>query len=346
MGGVGMKLLKKGDTVALVNIGKMPPKRFHNQIILVEKYLVEMGYQVLNLLDFDDIISPIIKSTQINSCFFDERIRAIFPISTGDLEIEVLENVDYDAIQNHPKIICGYSGLSTLILMITLKTQMPTFYGPHLNFLSEYSSQRENLFSVYSFWNLFQGQGLGKGRLKGFEKKTIFTYPKEKEQLSFKNIYSATSDLKHTYINSYCYHQIVTGVVYITTLEAFSKLLRTHQISIEENFILVLDVFDQTFEQIIDDIKIICNSLDMKICKCIYFSTICYRESATDVNMFKNSVDHLLNYLSNSVLPATVDLLYGFPIGHSRYKLTLPNGVQGCICADTGDIYFENFWEK
>lgn len=341
-----MKLLKKGDTAALLNIGKMPPKRFHSQIALVEKYLVEMGYQVLNLLNFDDMISPAIKSAQINDCFLDERIKAIFPISTGDLEIEILQNIDYDAMKNHPKIICGYSGLSAMLLMITLKTHIPTFYGPHLNFLSEYSSQRENVFSVYSFWNLFQGQSFGKGRLKGIEKKTFFTHPKDNELLTFKNIYAITSDLKHNYMSSYCYHRIVTGVVYITTLEAFSKLLQTVQMSIVEDFILVLDVFDQTFEQIIDDVKTICNLLDMKFCKCIYFSTICYRENTTDVKVFKKSVDDLLNYLSKNILPPSVDLLYGFPLGHSRYKLTLPNGVQGCISTDTGTIYFENFWGK
>ena len=339
-----MELLKKGDMVALINIGRIPPKRFHNQIALIEKYLVELDYKVLNLLDFNDIDTPLKKSKQINSCFADKRIKAIFPISTGDLESEVVKNIDYNVVRNNPKIICGYSGLSALILMITLETQIPTFYGPHLNFLSAYSSQRENMFSVYSFWNLFQGQGIGKGRMNGIEKKSFFTYPREMESLTFKNIYSLTNDFKHKYINSYCHHKIVSGLIYITTLEAFTKLLQSFQLPIREDFILILDVFDQTFEQIINDITVICKFLDMRLCKCIYFSTICYREDVTDINMFKNSVDYLLNYLSSNILPSMVDLLYGFPVGHCRYKLTLPIGVKGSIYVDTGEIVIKNFW--
>ena len=84
----------------------------------------------------------------------------------------------------------------------------------------------------------------------------------------------------------------------------------------------------------------------MNFCKCIYFSTISHREVVTDINAFANSVDDLLEYLSRNVLPAGVDLLYGFPVGHSRYKLTLPNGVRGCVHTDTGEILFENFWES
>lgn len=339
-----MEFLKKGDMVALINIGRLPPKRFHNQISLVEKYLIELGYTVLNLLDFDNITTPAMKSKQISSCFSDERIKAIFPISAGDLEIEVVRNIDYDVIRSNPKIICGYSGLSTLILMITLKTKMPTFYGPHLNFLSEYSSQRENMFSVYSFWNLFHGENCGKGKLKGFEKKTFFTCPKESELLIFKNIYSLKSAFKHEYINSYCHHETITGVIYITTLAAFLKLLQLFQVSFTESYVLVLDVFEQTFEQIINDVKMICNLLDMKLCKCIYFSTICYRNEVHNIDVFKKSVNDLLSYLSSSVLPSSVDLLYGFPVGHSRYKLTLPNGAKGCVHVDTGEICFKNFW--
>ena len=49
----------------------------------------------------------------------DENIQMIFPTWGGELLIEILDFVDFDALQ--PKWIVGYSDISTLLLAVTLK---------------------------------------------------------------------------------------------------------------------------------------------------------------------------------------------------------------------------------
>ena len=44
----------------------------------------------------------------------------------------LLPYIDYDAFQNNPKIMIGYSDATALLLGIYAKTGIPTFYGPAL----------------------------------------------------------------------------------------------------------------------------------------------------------------------------------------------------------------------
>ncbi|HAW88208.1 MAG TPA: LD-carboxypeptidase, partial [Enterococcus sp.] len=48
----------------------------------------------------------------------------------GELLIEILDSVDFDALQ--PKWIVGYSDISTLLLAVTLKTGIATAHGTNL----------------------------------------------------------------------------------------------------------------------------------------------------------------------------------------------------------------------
>lgn len=60
----------------------------------------------------------------------DENIQMIFPTWGGELLIEILDFVDFDALQ--PKWIVGYSDISTLLLAVTLKTGIATAHGTNL----------------------------------------------------------------------------------------------------------------------------------------------------------------------------------------------------------------------
>lgn len=60
----------------------------------------------------------------------DENIQMILPPWGGELLIEILDSVDFDALQ--PKWIVGYSDISTLLLAVTLKTGIATAHGTNL----------------------------------------------------------------------------------------------------------------------------------------------------------------------------------------------------------------------
>ncbi|KEZ53628.1 S66 family peptidase [Metabacillus indicus] len=70
------------------------------------------------------------RSEEFNQMMQDDRIDFILPPWGGELAMEMLEGVDYDAIKE--KWILGYSDVSVLTLAITLKTGMATAHGTNL----------------------------------------------------------------------------------------------------------------------------------------------------------------------------------------------------------------------
>ena len=71
------------------------------------------------------------KAEDINEMFCDKEINAIFCAQGGYNCNSVFDYLDFEAIKNNPKIICGYSDPTSLINVIYAKTGLVTFHGPN-----------------------------------------------------------------------------------------------------------------------------------------------------------------------------------------------------------------------
>jgi len=60
----------------------------------------------------------------------DEEVKGIFFLRGGWGCARILPLLDFDAIQNNPKAIMGFSDITTLLNAITVKTGLITFHGP------------------------------------------------------------------------------------------------------------------------------------------------------------------------------------------------------------------------
>ncbi len=60
----------------------------------------------------------------------DSEVKAIFALRGGYGSMRLLNLIDYDLIKNHPKILIGYSDITSLLLAIHQKTGLVTFHGP------------------------------------------------------------------------------------------------------------------------------------------------------------------------------------------------------------------------
>jgi len=67
------------------------------------------------------------KADDINEMFADKEVKMIWCAKGGNNSNSVFEYLDYDLIKNNPKIICGYSDITSLTNMITEKTGLVTF---------------------------------------------------------------------------------------------------------------------------------------------------------------------------------------------------------------------------
>ena len=69
------------------------------------------------------------KAEDINEMFKDKEVKMIWCAKGGENSNSVFEYLDYELIKNNPKIICGYSDITSITNIITAKTGLVTFSG-------------------------------------------------------------------------------------------------------------------------------------------------------------------------------------------------------------------------
>lgn len=67
------------------------------------------------------------KAEDINSMFADNEVKMIWCAKGGNNSNSVFEYLDYELIKDNPKVICGYSDITSLTNIITAKTGLITF---------------------------------------------------------------------------------------------------------------------------------------------------------------------------------------------------------------------------
>ena len=110
------------------------------------------------------------KAEDINSMFKDKEVKMIWCAAGGSNSNSTFEYLNYEAIKQNPKIICGYSDITSLINIITEKTGLVTFSG--INFRT--ILRDEQSFSYNEIINRFVKGSLELGKPNGEkEYKTI-----------------------------------------------------------------------------------------------------------------------------------------------------------------------------
>ena len=69
------------------------------------------------------------KTEDLNEMFADQSIKMIWCAKGGENSNSVLDYLNYDLIKHNPKIICGYSDITSISNAIYAKTGLVTFSG-------------------------------------------------------------------------------------------------------------------------------------------------------------------------------------------------------------------------
>lgn len=124
--------LKIGDTIGLIAPGSYISKRQLNESI---KNLEELGYKVKynnEILDKQGYLAgkDSVRVREIHSMFLDKDIKAIMAVRGGYGCARFLDMLDYDIIRSNPKILIGYSDITSLLYAIYEKARLVCFHGP------------------------------------------------------------------------------------------------------------------------------------------------------------------------------------------------------------------------
>ncbi len=150
--------LKKGDTIGILAVsGRI--KEFE-KIENASNYLKDKGYNV--------IISETCRFSHrymagkndeelintFHKFFLNEEISAILCARGGYGTLRLVNNIDWQIVQNNPKIFAGYSDITTLLNLIYKKTGLITFHSPMAN--GDFGDKVED-YTENSFFNTLEG---------------------------------------------------------------------------------------------------------------------------------------------------------------------------------------------
>lgn len=130
--------LKKGDEIRIVAPSRSLSILPDDIVNLAKSKLEQQGFKVTfskNCTEIDQFSSSSIKSRveDLHEAFSDTNVKGIFTVIGGFNSNQLLKYLNYDLIENNPKILCGYSDITALANAITSKTGLITYSGPHFS---------------------------------------------------------------------------------------------------------------------------------------------------------------------------------------------------------------------
>lgn len=129
--------IKAGDSIGIYSpsspITYSCPKRFKR----AKKYLQDKGFSIIEGTltgkhDFYRSGSIKERAEELNELIRNPEVKCIMSTIGGMNSNSILPYIDYEAFKKNPKIIIGYSDVTTILLAIYAQTGISTYYGPAL----------------------------------------------------------------------------------------------------------------------------------------------------------------------------------------------------------------------
>lgn len=132
------KKLKKGDHIRIIapvrSMSLLSQQTIEEATNRLQKFGLELSFGK-NIYEMDEFQSSSIASRleDLHDAFKDPEVDAILTVIGGYNSNQLLQYIDYELIQQNPKIICGFSDVTALANAITARTGMITYIGPHFS---------------------------------------------------------------------------------------------------------------------------------------------------------------------------------------------------------------------
>ncbi|MBP7808462.1 MAG: LD-carboxypeptidase [Bacteroidia bacterium] len=295
------KRLKSGDTVVITSpagavwdetqIEKFSNilKGFGFKVLLGQSLSLKTGY----FAGTDEE-----RAEELNTLFANTDIQGIFCMKGGWGSARILELLDYKTITNSPKVLIGFSDITTLLNAIYVKTGLITFHGPVGN----------------SGWNDWTSNAFKRVVMKA-EQPLFPVGPNEEDKIVTIN------------------KGVATGTLVGGNLTVISSLIGTGYLPDFKGKILFLEETKEEpyrIDRMLTQLKLagvfkqISGIAIGKFVKCEAEEP---HKAFTFMQVFEQHFKSL-----------SIPVFYGLMTGHIENKLTLPVGAEVTMNADTGTI--------
>jgi muramoyltetrapeptide carboxypeptidase len=299
--------LKKGDLIGVISPASSPldPVNLDSGVNYIEKlgYRVEVGKNVGKVNGYL-AGSDEERADDLNSMFKNKNVKAIICLRGGYGAFRILDRINYKLIRNNPKIFVGFSEITALQTAILHKAGLITFAGPMVasDFANGVSSYTEEL-----FWRLLTSNKK-LGRLR---------YP---DQSKLSGITKGSA----------------TGRILGGNLAVFNALIGSPYFPLLKDRILLLEdvaelpyKIDRMFNQL-RMIKVFTKVKGIVLGRFVD----CYEHDPMKKTLTLGEV--MEDYLNELNIP----VVYTFPHGHIKDKVTVPIGINIKMNATKGFIEY------
>ena len=302
--------LSRGDIVGIAAPASAPP----------DPRAIDRSIQALEHLGFRTKLPPNVRkrrgflagsdrdrASDLMRLFSDPKVRAIVCVRGGYGSARLLPLLDYQLIRANPKILVGYSDITSLHSALWVKAGLGYFHGPMLN--SDFIKERMPEFTLNSFLRILTEPQAAGSISQGYNKKTV-------------RVLRAGSAAG----------QLVGGNISILC----ASLGTPYQPSFKKKILFFEDLdelpfrFDRMLTQLLN-----AGLLQQVAGVAIGINKNCKDSKARTAKEYRQTVEDVFK---ERLLPLGVPVISGLPFGHVRWNATLPIGVKALLDGAGGDL--------
>ncbi|HXB39823.1 MAG TPA: LD-carboxypeptidase [Bacteroidia bacterium] len=235
-----------------------------------------------------------LRAEELNNFFADKEVSGIFCMKGGWGCARILDKLNYDLIKKNPKVIMGFSDITSLLIAINSKTGLVTFHGPVGN----------------SGWNDFSTDYIKRVLMK--KESVTYAYPEKDDDKPY----------------------IITpgkakGILIGGNLTVLAGIIGSEYLPNWKNKILFLEEAKEepySIDRMLTQLKlasVLQNISGFVFGKCVK----CDAEEPAKAFLLKE-------VLEQHIKPLGIPAFYGAMIGHIENKYTMPLGIEAEIDAD------------
>lgn len=296
------KKLKKGDTVGLIAPGYSLSDRALQNAITNVKAMGFIPYHTSRISGSFGYFSntDIARVEDIHEMFLNPKIDAIFCARGGYGCTRILKDINFDYIQQNPKILLGFSDITALVNSIYQKTGIVTFHGPVGTTLDN-EFNRDQLSAIIENAN-------------------------NSIEVATETFSAAKTTSDSTFQNYVINPGTATGRLVGGNLSLLSAMTGTDfDVDYTDKIVFIEEIDEDPYR--VD--RMLTQLLDSKTFKHARGIVLGVFKGCDDPK--RSNSFSLKEVILDRLKPTNIPAVYGFPIGHVDHNITLPVGINATL---------------